>query len=116
MFLPRILTILICFYATCFANNNIDKSINLIEKTNTTLDTYQKKIDKIDDQTNVLVSKYKYVNQEIKNTKAYNKQLQEVITSQNKEIKEINQQLIEIEETQKNIFPLMNNMIKSLDK
>lgn len=114
-FLPK-LTLVFIYSCTLSFANNIDKSITVIEKTNLKLETYQKKIDKIDDQTTSLISKYKYINLDLKNTKVYNKQLEQVISSQKKELSEINKQLIEIEETQKNILPLMNNMIKSLKK
>lgn len=113
-FLSKIALVCLSLCTLSFANN-IDKSISVIEKTNIKLGTYQNKIDKIDDQTSDLLSKYKYTNLEIKSTKSYNKQLQDVIDSQNNELKDISTQLLEIEETQKNIVPLMKNMIKSLD-
>lgn len=94
--------------------NPIDKSINVIEKTNTKLKTFQKKIDTNEEAREDLFNEYKYTNSSLKSTKKYNEQLSKIIKSQEEEIESLDKQLVEIEETQKNIFPLMIDMIKSL--
>jgi hypothetical protein len=96
--------------------DEIDKSMNVIENTNTTLNNYQNKINNEDDRTNTLLNEYKYTNKELKNTIKYNEQLSNLIKSQNKEIAGIDKQLVEIEQTHKNIYPLMSDMIQSLKK
>ncbi len=99
---------------TVLFSNQIDKSISTIKKGNTTLVTYQKKIDKNEEKREDLLNEYKYINGSLKSTKTYNKQLNKIILSQKEELTSLKQQIIDIEETQKNIFPLMVNMIKSL--
>lgn len=94
--------------------NTIDKSINVLEKTNTKLKSYQKSIDKNESIRENLLNEYKYTNANVKSTTIYNNQLKNIIKSQEEEIASLDQQIIDIEETQKNIFPLMINMIKSL--
>jgi len=101
---------------TMLVGNEIDKSMNVIEKTNTSLNNYQKKIDNTEDRTNTLLNEYKYTNKELKNTIKYNEQLNNLIKSQNDEITGIDKQLVEIEQTHKNIYPLMSDMIQSLKK
>lgn len=95
--------------------NQIDKSVTVIEKTNNQLKSYQQKIDKNEDIRETLLNEYKYTNSSIKSTKTYNEQLRKIIKSQEEEIASLDQQIIDIEQTQKNIFPLMINMIKSLE-
>lgn len=95
--------------------NQIDKSVNVIEETNNQLKSYQKKIDKNENIRENLLNEYKYTNSSIKSTKTYNEQLEKIIKSQETEIASLDQQIIDIEQTQKNIFPLMINMIKSLE-
>lgn len=111
----RIFFVLLLLSSFAFSNQ-IDKSINVIEKTNQKLEKYQKQINYHDEKKEQLFQEYKYVNQEIKATKNYNKQLQNVITSQEEELKNLEEQIIDIEETQKNIYPLMEKMIKSLKR
>lgn len=99
---------------TLLLSNPIDKSIDVIEKTNIELKTYQQKINKEDERSKILLEEYKYTNKELTNTIKYNKQLDQLISSQKSELKDIEQQLLDIEQTHKNIYPLMSNMIKSL--
>jgi len=97
-------------------NFYIDKSANVIEKTNNQLKSYQQKINKNEDLRENLLNEYKYTNNSIKSTETYNEQLEKIIASQQEELLSLDQQLIDIEQTQKNIFPLMIDMIKSLKK
>lgn len=99
----------LCLYA-----NPIDKSINVIEKTNNSLKSYQQKIDKNENQREDLLNEYKFVMANLKSTQQYNNQLLKIKKSQEEELKSLEQQIVDIEQTQKNIFPLMTNMIKSL--
>ncbi len=94
--------------------NTIDKSISILENTNSKLKSYQKSIDKNESIKEELLNEYKYTTSAIKSTTIYNNQLSKIINSQEEEIKSLNQQIIDIEQTQKNIFPLMIDMIKSL--
>ena len=95
--------------------NTIDKSVNVIEKTNDKLKTYQRGINKNEEIRENLLNEYKYTTSSLKSTKIYNEQLTKIIKSQTDELASLEQQIIDIEETQKNIFPLMINMIKSLE-
>ncbi len=101
---------------TILFSDQIDKSINVIEKTNKALSTYQNKIDKENETTSILLNDYKYTNKELKNTIKYNEQLKNIIKSQEEEIIGIDKQLVEIEQTHKNVYPLMENMIISLEE
>ena len=101
---------------TILVASEIDKSMNVIEKTNKSLNNYQKKINIEEDNTNILLNEYKYTNKELKNTIKYNEQLSNLIKSQDEEIAGIDKQLVEIEQTHKNIYPLMSDMIQSLKK
>lgn len=94
--------------------NTIDKSIGILEDTNSKLKSYQKSIDKNETIKEELLNEYKYTTSAIKSTTIYNNQLSKIIDSQEEELKSLNQQIIDIEQTQKNIFPLMIDMIKSL--
>jgi len=107
---------IVVLFQTLLFSNQIDQSINTIEKTNVKLNSVQKKIDKEDEVKNVLLEEYKYTNKELQNTIKYNAQLTELINSQNAELKDIDKQLVEIEQTHKNIYPLMADMITSLQK
>jgi hypothetical protein len=110
-----ILPVLFLFQTLLFSDQ-IDQSINVIEKTNTKLKNYQSQINKQDESRDILLNEYKYTNKELQNTIKYNEQLTKLIKSQNIEISDIDKQLVEIEQTHKNIYPLMSDMIISLKK
>ncbi|MGB5868291.1 MAG: DUF3450 domain-containing protein [Arcobacteraceae bacterium] len=99
---------------TMLFSNQIDKSVNIIEKNNETLNTYQKVIDKNELVREKLLNEYKYFYSSLQSTQRYNNQLEKIINSQNEELASYNQQIVDIEQTQKNIFPLMEDMIISL--
>ena len=94
---------------------HLDSSINYIERTNNKLNTLQKSINKTEDKRLELLSEYKYLNQSLKNTRTYNQQLSNVLESQNNELNSLEIQIKDIDETQKNIYPLMKDMIFSLE-
>lgn len=111
------LYIKICFLiclSTFLSANEIQKSMDVVTKTNDKLATFQKKIDKEEEKRQILLNEYKYVNASLNSTKKYNQQLSHIILSQKNELKSYEQQLLDIEQTQKNIIPLMMKMIKSL--
>jgi hypothetical protein len=105
--------LLLVFFNFIFANT-IDKSMSVVENTNTKLSQYQKKIDFVVDKTDEIVNEYKYQSSNLRITKKYNNQLKEIIKSQKNEIEDIDLQLKNIAQTQKNIMPLMEKMIVSL--
>lgn len=107
---------MIFLFQTLLFSDQIDKSINIIEKTNVKLKNYQTKISKEDETKSILLNEYKYTNKELQNTIKYNEQLTKLIQSQNNEMVNIDKQLVEIEQTHKNIYPLMSDMIVSLKK
>ena len=76
----------------------------------------QSKIDALDDESQELFSEYKSIISQIKTQKRYNNSLKEVIKSQEDENKILSKDINKIEYTHKNIYPLMQNMIASLQK
>lgn len=111
----KIVPLLFLIYSGLYSDE-IDKSIKVIEQTNTKLKNFQEEIDKLDEKSKLLLNEYKYTNKELQNTIKYNKQLSDLITSQENEMKDIDKQLVDIDQTHKNVYPLMSDMIASLKK
>lgn len=93
--------ILFAFISTGLFASDLDKSLNVIQKSNDTLKSYQKKIDKSEDIRETLFDQYKQKNAQLRNTQKYNEQLEKIILSQKEELNSINQQLIDIEQTKR---------------
>jgi hypothetical protein len=96
-------------------SDSLKESENLSSKTNSTLQKSQKKIDKLDDEQRMMMAKYEVASQELENYNIYNKQLQDIIDSQNSELELLQKQIGEIDDTKLKIIPLMIRMIDTLE-
>ena len=76
----------------------------------------QKKIDKISDETQALLQKYRQTLRRIENAKIYNQQMRETIRSQIEEKKNIAEQIETLKNTNKGIIPLMVNMVENIEQ
>jgi septal ring factor EnvC (AmiA/AmiB activator) len=76
----------------------------------------QESINLLDINLITLKGDIQFLNQELDITNVYNEQLQRLIDSQNNEINSLNQQIVDLDETNKRIMPLLLDMVKTLDK
>jgi septal ring factor EnvC (AmiA/AmiB activator) len=76
----------------------------------------QQKIDKLDDESAQMLAEYRSLLRQTESLQAYNDQLDKLVGSQKSELKSIIQQLENIETTQREIVPLMLNMINVLEQ
>ncbi len=116
MFLKKVLSFCaLCLFGISLSADALAKSKQIVIQTNNTLQASQKKINKTDTQTTQMFDQYKTAKKEIKNYLIYNKQLQEIVSSQNEEISTLNDSIGSIEETGQQIMPFMAKMIDTLD-
>ncbi|HTQ99887.1 MAG TPA: DUF3450 domain-containing protein, partial [Candidatus Acidoferrum sp.] len=78
--------------------------------------TAQQNINKMDEQTRDLNNQYANALQELDSLNKYNEQLQSQVTAQEKEKASIQTQLTEIQTTQREVLPLMDRMVQTLDQ
>lgn len=76
----------------------------------------QKRIDKLDDQTQEMLLDYRATIRETESLQRYNEQLERQIRSQIEEIKAIETELTQIEETNREVLPMMLRMVETLEK
>ncbi len=76
----------------------------------------QKKIDGLSDKTQKMLEKYRVATHQTETLITYNKHLKDLLASQDKEKISLEQQLKDIETTQREIVPLILRMLDSLDK
>ena len=75
-----------------------------------------KKIDRIADQTNALAEEYVVALAETNNLQNYKRQMHRLISSQPLELASLGQEIKSIEDTQKQVLPLMQKMTSTLEK
>jgi hypothetical protein len=76
----------------------------------------QDRIDKLDDETQKLLSDYRKAVADAESYETYAKQLEMQVASQNEEMAAINQQLLEVETTSREVSPLMQRMLDTLEQ
>lgn len=76
----------------------------------------QKKVDGLDDHTRKMLEKYRSATRQTKTLLTYNEHLKALLDSQQSEIASFEQQLEQIETTQREIVPLIINMQQSLEQ
>ena len=74
----------------------------------------QSYIDNIDTQIIMLIGDIQFLSQQLDLTNIYNRQLQELISSQEAEIVSINDQMIELDKTNRGILPKLEEMVNTL--
>jgi hypothetical protein len=76
----------------------------------------QEKIDSIQEQTQDIVIEYRSVVDETEINKVYNDHVAKLVAAQNEEIASLEGQIAEIDNTKRNVVPLMYRMIDMLEK
>lgn len=106
--------LLLCFSVVVYANSyNLSQDIKNDSQKNS-LST-QVKINSLDDKTKKMYEEYKKYLSLSQTQSRYNKQLRELIVSQDNEMAILLSDIQKIEHTHKNIIPLMQKMISNLD-
>ncbi len=76
----------------------------------------QQAVDKLDDETRSAVAEYRATIQETESLKRYNEQLSQQLKSQVDEMGRMQQQIKDIETTSREIVPLLQKMLDTLDQ
>lgn len=108
----KILYLVVVFLGFAYASN-VDDVKNKILLMNKNSASSQKKVDSLDAKTKDYLQEYRALNSKLATLQAYNKQLDGVILSQEKEIKSLDEQILSIEETKQSISPLEEKMVKT---
>jgi hypothetical protein len=94
----------------------LEEAIDTQVNTDQAAQQSQQRIDALADGTTDMVAEYREVLQQTQSLKAYNDQLQTLVNSQRSELTSIAEQLKNIETTQRDIVPLMTQMIDVLEQ
>ena len=76
----------------------------------------QESIDQLDEEFIVLKSDIQFLSQELDITNAYNNQLRKLIQSQEEEIISINEQIVQLDQTSRDVTPFMIEIVNALEQ
>jgi hypothetical protein len=95
---------------------SIENAIDSQLETDVAAQQSQQQIDGLADETLQLLAEYREILRQTDSLRAYNDQLDTLVSSQQQELDSINVQLRNIESTQRDIVPLMLKMIASMEQ
>ena len=96
--------------------NSVDSVIDKTSLANKKSESSQKKINAYAEKSETIYDEYTRLQKELKQQKAYNKQLDTIVQRQVEEIPQLQEHLKQIEVTNKKIIPLMLEMVEKLEK
>jgi len=96
--------------------DHLNSAINVETSTNSASIKSQKKIDGLSDKTRKMLDQYRSVTHQTETLTTYNNHLNKLLSSQKQEKESLQQQLTEIETTQREIVPYILRMLDSLEK
>ena len=76
----------------------------------------QKRIDAISDETDDLLAKYRTTWKQIESIDAYNRQMRDLITAQERELASLDDQLDRVQSVSRSVTPLMIRMIDAIEQ
>lgn len=100
--------------ASVSANNTLEPVVESSKQINQSAASSQQKIDKITDDIQSKVQKFKMVNKEIDGLKVYNAQLQKQINNQIAELGDLDTSIDKVSVIERQVTPLMMRMIDGL--
>jgi hypothetical protein len=105
--------------ATAFAQGSpqtVQATVNEQLATNKAAAASQARVNQLDDETQTMLNEYRATLRETESLRRYNEQLELQIKSQEEEIVSIQGQIEDIERTNREIYPLMQRMIETVDR
>ena len=94
----------------------VTSTVNEQQQANKAAANSQSRINQLDDDTQNMLNDYRATLRETESLRRYNEQLEIQIKSQEQEMVSIQQQIEDIERTNREIYPLMQRMIETLDQ
>ena len=94
----------------------LNTAVQTVVKTNKASAKAQVRIDKLNDQTDDLTSRYRTVINEIESLRAYNKQLETIVVDQRGAISSMETQMTTLEQTNRGVVPMIIEMVDALGK
>ena len=95
--------------------SDLDEAIRLVLRMNEAAAQSQKKVEKLDDQTSDLLSRYRTVQQQLAALKEYNEQVNKLVEAQNAQADKLQEQIDNATFISRGVTPLMGRMVDALE-
>jgi len=95
-------------------SGSLEHAVDTQVKTDIAAQKSQQKVDGLSNETKDIVATYRETLRQTASLRTYNDQLEKLVMSQKKELSSMDEQLLNIENTQRDIVPLMLKMIDTM--
>ena len=110
----KITAVVLLLTMGCINAQPLNTAVQVAVNTNKAAAQAQVRIDKLSTQTDNLVGQYRQVLNEIESLRAYNKQLEAVVSDQRVQVESMNKQMTTLEQTNRGIVPMIIEMVDAL--
>ncbi len=114
-FCRAVLLLSLLFTGSIASADVITEATKKVEASHRGSEKSQQRIDGIDEQQRVAAGEYSANERQSDLTEAYNRQVSKLVESQLQEIADFQQQIASIEETERAVLPMLNDMVTTLD-
>jgi seryl-tRNA synthetase len=97
-------------------DTKLDRALEEQTSANQDAQGSEKRIEGLDDETQRLLTEYRRALTDAESYRTYANQLEAQVQSQHDELAEMDRQLLEVETTSREVLPLMQNMLATLDQ
>lgn len=101
---------------TAYAADPVTQAVDATIQANKAAAASQQKVNQIDDQTKVLLDRYRKASWQAQQLKVYAQQLEQLTAAQEAERGSIERQITELDNTERELLPLMLRMVDMLEK
>ena len=114
--LSKKMVILALMFVSVAATAQLQTAVQVVTNTNNAAATSQNSVNRLNDQTEELLVQYRTVLSEIESLQVYNQQLENAVNDQNNIIQSMNDQMTELESTNRAIVPMVIEMVDMIRK
>ena len=107
---------LACVPAAANAQDELERALEAQLEVDRAARASQQRVDRLDDETQKLLNEYRRALTDAESYTTYASQLEAQVQSQRAELAEIDRQLLEVETTSREVLPLMQNMLDTLEQ
>ena len=111
-----VVALLVSWAVSAQGPQTVQTTVNEQLSTNKAAAASQAKVSQLDDETQSMLGEYRATLRETESLRRYNEQLELQIKSQEEEVVSIQHQIQDIERTNREIYPLMQRMIETMDQ
>lgn len=104
------------FSGAAYADRDIDAILNVSQAKTVAAQASQKRIDKLQEEANSLLQKFKTTNKEIEGLRVYNARLEKQLANQLKLINDLDESIANVTVIERQIQPLILRMLEGLDQ